>query len=656
MHFAFRGRLLFALSTVLATLLVAQADNPADAPAVFRSHDDIRNVNVEAELAELVDGNEDLDGGIARKNVAFPAAIAKARELARDAVTSASLAAALKALPDNETITLRLFAFAQIATGKPTAAFAVLVAAQQRDEQSPDLLADLAGMLAGFGYPNEALAILDELARRNVVPAPPLGISGSDALDYVRGYALARVGDKPAALNLLRAVADREPQLAEAARMVAILSDDEAEQRKYFLQGVWRHSSPRMVCAGVDLSKPEPDVMAAGAEVVVDVRSLIDPAKGKRGRQPLMRYAQTVNQANDLVPKMDAAKAAASERHRAIHEQRGQRPKAYIHTETDIEETWGYRIQQLVSAMDYRDARLRDLDRRRRELWREREEARRKIETDRSKESDAAVNAYLAECLAKKYNPTPEQIGEKMRPAFESAMGRMMPYINREELAEREWFAEWHFLATALAAQVGDAAWHEFIRLSIEAERWRSYGRLLHLVQMHASVGQNPLIVRAAGEVPTDPEEDEPEKCDGSTSLSFATSTLPGGKALPFEFGVEMTCEGMSLEAAIDTRIPGISVSAEIGGDNDGNFTAFVGPKAEVALGDKNIVALTGSTKAGAYVTGNKDGVTDAGVKYEVKTGAKIGAFTASQKVAEGSMSFFPAPVPSSGDLGPWSG
>ena len=143
------------------------------------------------------------------------------------------------------------------------------------------------------------------------------------------------------------------------------------------------------------------------------------------------------------------------------------------------------------------------------------------------------------------------------------------------------------------------------------------------------------------------------EKCDGTKSIGFGTDQLPGGQALPFEFGVEMTCEGMSLEASVDTRIPGISLSAEIGGDNQGSFTAFVGPKAEAVLGDKDIAAFTASAKAGAYVTGNKEGVTDAGVKYEVKVGGKIGAFSAAQKVAEGNVSFFPAPSPSGGDFGP---
>lgn len=434
--------------------------------------------------------------------------------------------------------------------------------------------------------------------------------------------------------------------------MMAILSDDPAEQRKYFLMGVWRHRSPLAVATAVDIQDAEPDAMVSGETVAIDLRSLIDPAKGKRGRQPGMHYAQTVLQANDLGPKMQLAKQAAEDRHRAISESRV-RPKGYVHTEAGPEETWGYRLHELFTSIDYRDAKLRELDRQRRLRWREREAARTTITGRRNKEAGIALDAYMQACLARKYTPTFEQMGEQMRPAFEAALAEIKPYINREEEAQRKWFDEWHSLATAIIAQVGDAGWHEYIRLTIEMQRWQSYRGLLHLVEMHASVGEHPWITKEPGEVSTAPEEEDVEKCDSDKSISFGTSTLPGGKALPFEFGVEMTCEGMSVEASVDTRIPGISISAEIGGNNEGEFTAFVGPKAEAVIGDKNITAFTGAAKAGAYVTGNSKGITDAGVKYEVKVGGKIGAFSGAQKVAEGNVSFMPAPSPSDGDFGP---
>jgi hypothetical protein len=630
---------------------VAPAGRAPVEPAGIRTYGDVRAVNVEEELGALRDANQDLVGSVPRKSVTFAAALAKARELAKAAVEPASFAAALKALPDNEPTTLRLFAFGQLAATKPSAAFALLVAAHDRDPQSADALADIAGMLASFGYANESLAFLDELALRNALPAPPMGISGRDAVDYIRGYALARLGDTAAAKPLLRAVADRQPMLAEAARMLAILSDDPAEQRKYLLMGVWRHRSPLAVATAVDIKDPEPDAMVSGETVAIDLRSLIDPAKGKRGRQPGLHYAQTVLQANDLLPKMEAAEAAAEARHRAISESRV-RPRGYVDTEAGPEEKWSYRLHELASSISYRDARLRELDKQRSLLWREREEARTKITDRRDADAGKALDAYMAMCVAKKYTPTQAQMGEQMRPAFQAALAELKPYVNREEEVQRKWFDEWHFLSTAIIAQVGDAGWHEYMRLTIEMQRWLSYRGLLNLVEVHASVGAHPWITKEPGEVPTTPEEEDVEECDSEKSISFGTGTLPGGKALPFEFGIEMTCDGMSVEAAIDTRIPGISISAEIGGNNDGEFTAFVGPKAEANLGANGIAAFTGAAKAGAYVTGNKEGITDAGVKYEVKAGVKAGAYTAAQKVAEGAVSFFPAPEASI-DFGP---
>lgn len=621
-------------------------------PAGIRSYGDVRAVNVAEELTSLREGNAALVGSVARQPVTFAAALAKARALAKSAVEPASFAAALQALPDNAPGTLRLFAVAQLAAGKPSAAFALLVTAYDRDPKSPDALADIAGMLAGFGYANESIAFLDEFPARNVLPAPPMGLSGRDAVDYIRGYAHARLGDVPAAKSLLHPIADRQPILAEASRMMAILSDDPAEQRKYLLMGVWRHRSPLMVATAVDIKDPEPDAMLSGESVAIDLRSLLDPAKGKRGRLPGLHYAQTVLQANDLGPKMQAATKAAEDRRHAISESRV-RPRSYGDTDAGPEEKWSYRLHELASSISYRDARLRELDKQRSLLWREREKARTKIIDRRDAEARKALDAYMAACIAKKYTPTVGQMGEKMRPAFQAALAELKPYINREEEVQRKWFAEWHFLSTAIIAQVGDADWHEYIRLTIEMQRWLSYRGLLDLVESHASVGAHPWITKEPGEVPTTPEEEDVEECDGDKSISFGTNTLPGGKALPFEFGVEMTCEGMSVEAAVDTRIPGISLSAEIGGNNEGEFTAFVGPKAEAAIGDKSIAAFTGAAKAGAYVTGNSKGVTDAGVKYEVKVGTKIGAFSGAQKVAEGSVSFLPAPSPSDGDFGP---
>lgn len=613
-------------------------------------NDDLRTVNVEEGLEALLNANDKLVGSVAKKPVTAAAAIAKARALAQAAVPPASLKKTLQALPDGEAETWRLFAFALLAKGQPSAAFAVLVAAYDRAQDSADSLSDLAGMLASFGYPNEALALLDELARRGVQPSPPMGLEGRDLTDYTRGYALARLGDVAAAKPLLEGVAKRQPLLVEASRTLAIVAEDPADKRKFFVQGVWRHRASVTVATGVDLDAPEPDPLETGDEVAIDVRSVIDLSKGSRGELPLMGYAKGVPQANDLYATTGTRYDAAAQRTSQLHQQLGN-PKKYHHTDTAIEDTWGYRMRTLVDTIAYRDKKLRELERRQRVADRERTAAERRINNERMDKAKAATDAYLEECLARNYRPTAEQVAEKARPAHEAALTAFMPYINRQEQAQREWFAEWHLLATAIAAQVGDDGWHEYIRISIEAQRWSTYRGLLHLVKTHAGVGMHPGITKDAGEVPTEPQPSPVNKCDGNSSIGFSTQHLPGGKALPFEVGMEMTCEGMSLEVAVDTKIPGVSISAEIGGDNTGSITAFVGPKAEVSVGPKEIVSYGASAKAGAYVTGNRNGVQEAGVKYEAKINSRIGNFTASQKVAEGKVNFIPAPNPGDGGM-----
>jgi len=222
-----------------------------------------------------------------------------------------------------------------------------------------------------------------------------------------------------------------------------------------------------------------------------------------------------------------------------------------------------------------------------------------------------------------------------------------------EEQAEREWFAEWHLLNTAIAAQIGDSGWHEYVRLSIEAQRLQSYARLLHLVEMHAQIGAHPGITKEAGEVSTEPKPEDVAKCDGNKGVKFGTDNLPGGDKLPFGFNAEMTCEGMSLEASVATEVPGVSISAEIGGDNAGSFTAFVGPKATAGVGVGNVAQFEASAKAGAYVSGNRNGVQEAGVKYVVSAGARAGSTSSSRELSEGHVNFIPAPDPGDGGLMP---
>lgn len=642
------------LTAMVSTPTRSEAGEPrADSAAAFkiRSYGDDRPVLVSDELEELRSANAQLVGSVQREVLTFPVALARIRQLAQTAGGNAVLAPALRALPDNAPSTLRLLAVRELARGHPTAVFLLLLAAYDRDPASSDALTDLAGIVAGLGYANEALAFLDELKRRAVSPSPPLGISGANLLAYVRAYCLVRLGDVVAARPLLVQVTEKEPMLAEAARLFAIIADDEAEQRKYFLLGAWRHRSSLMICEGVDLTQKEADPLVTGDQVAIDLRSVVDLSKGTRGRLPDTSYTNSSLQANGLEPRLEALGVAISDQNTALSE-RQVRPRGFKHSETaPVEEVRGHRMLTLMTSLYRRDQRLRDLERIRLTASEDTRIGLRKLNDEKEKKAGEAMDAYFRAQLPR--SPTPAELGTVIRPFYEDALQKARGIVGREEKAVRDLFAEWHLLASSIPPQVGDAAWWEYLRIMIERERLHSYNQLISLCRMQASVGVHPYITTEPGEDPPIPEPQDPQKCDGDKSVSFSTSELPGSKALPFEFGVEMTCEGMSVEVDVDTRIPGISVSTEVGLTTAGDMTAFIGPKASLTVGDKEIAAFNGTAKGGAFITGNRDGVKDAGLKYEVKVGGKIGAVSGAQKIAEGAVSFIPAPVTGGGDIEP---
>lgn len=105
--------------------------------------------------------------------------------------------------------------------------------------------------------------------------------------------------------------------------------------------------------------------------------------------------------------------------------------------------------------------------------------------------------------------------------------------------------------------------------------------------------------------------------------------------------GVEISCNSVSVEAEASlARLVG--VSAEVGVDLQGNVTIFAGPK-----GDAYVAAV----KSGVYVTANREGIRDAGIKSEMKVSSGAGPFKVSNKVGEATVSFLPAP-----DMGPRPG
>jgi hypothetical protein len=615
----------------------------AAANPVIRSYGDNRSVNVADELASLRNSGSGLLGSVKLQPLTFAAAEARVNALAQSAGGEAAVAAVLAAVGPTDPEKLRAVAAREMVAGRPTGMFLVLWSVWQRFPADGDAWCDFAGVLAGQGYANEAAALLGEMKRRGLLPAPPLGIPGEEMRDYVEAYTQVRLGNKSGALAILRRVAGRTPMLAEAPRLLAAITDDEAEARKALLQSIWRKPTKVAVSSPLPEGEPEPDPYQAGEEVMADPRSIMDFSQAERGVLPAVPYAKSVPTANDLMDRLQNLETTLDQEFIATLEAR-KPPRGNRSAGDDVPETWGHRMYALLQSIDYRDAQLRKLTAAAWTAHTEREKLLREMESAREDEVTPAVNAWIK---ANKRPPTTDEIGAFERPYYEKYIAQARPACVREETAKRALFAEWHYLATAIAATVPEGEWHTAMAATIHARKVQYYGILVGIAQAHAAFGSNPLITKEAGEAgDTMPGRTQPGKCDGDKSVGFSTDELPGGRALPFELGFELTCEGASVEFGVDTKIPGVSFSTELGVDNKGSYTVFVGPKAELVAGDKSLANFNVSGKVGAYLQGNKNGMTDAGFKAEAKAGGGIGSVSGAQKLGEAKWSFVPSIPP----------
>jgi hypothetical protein len=72
--------------------------------------------------------------------------------------------------------------------GRPLAALAGLLRANELQPNDPTILALLAAVVSYLGQPNEALAILGSPVLQSAAPASPVGMGGKAALLNTRGY------------------------------------------------------------------------------------------------------------------------------------------------------------------------------------------------------------------------------------------------------------------------------------------------------------------------------------------------------------------------------------------------------------------------------------------------------------------------------------
>lgn len=605
---------------VSASPLPATLINPGtDISYRVRTNDDFRIIDAVKEYSSFLMENADFIGRVAPEPIDFAHAITKAKTLCSGKIPAAEFGK-LKAKAPQGTKAADYWlhlAGLQGMAGSPEAAFCLLVTASEADPNNPDVLSNLAGAMAMMGLANESLAVLDEIAKRNVKPSPPMNISADDMLGYIRCYNLLLTGNTGSVRAKLESIAARQPLLAEAKKLLALVDEKEGKDGKPRFMVAQSRSPQAKYCVMYPGEAPEPGEQTYN----IDPRSILDPSKGIRGKLPAIKYPQNPEEATArlesfmneeparIMAELQALGVLRSENHKNL--------KYWVGDNT-MQDSWGYSVSEFIGSIDWRDDKLREL----KDKIREAERA--------AGETDKRMQEVLNKTWPSIATITPESARKKAEKDLKMRlMGMMKSDIEAVDKAIRDYYEEWSWVVTMLAATVNEA-WHRDIEILIQEQQWHWY----HQLTMRAAAQAMTGWIDEGGyeDVSETLEPAMPEKCDdGGKKLNFGLETPDKS----FGTNVSLDCDGIGFE------VTGAKLSLELGLDTKGGYTIYGGPK--VGAG---VAGTGGEVKAGAYVSGKIRGGTieQVGVKVEssVSAGAGGASVSTSTTWADSSVSFAP--------------
>ncbi|HMR91797.1 MAG TPA: hypothetical protein PKC69_05770 [Chitinophagaceae bacterium] len=607
-------------SRVSASSLPDSLINPGqDLSFRVRSSNDLRVIDAVNEYASFLTENASFIGRVAPKPVSFAQAISQAKTLCSGKIPAAELGKLKAKAPQGIKAAgyWQGLAAIQGMAGSPEAAFCLLVTAYEADPANPDVLSNLAGAMATWGLANESLAVLDEIAKRNGKPAPPMGISAEDMLDYIRCYSQLLTGNTGNVRTKLESIAGRQPLLAEAKMLLALLDEKEGKDGKPRFMVAQSRSPQAKYCVMYPGEVPEPGEQTYN----IDPRSILDPSKGIRGKLPAIKYPQNPDEATARLESfMNEEPVRIMAEMQSLDAMRTENHKNLKHWEGDntLQDSWGYSVSEFISGIDWRDAKLREL----------------KDKIRKAEQAEKETRTRIQETLNKAWPPialiTPESAKKKaIKDLKMRLMGMGKSDIEAVDKAIRDYYEEWSYVVTMLAATVNEAWYREF-ELIIQLQQWQWYQQL---------------VLRAAGQSGTGWIEEEgyedvsealtpgtPAECnDGGMKQKVSIETPDKS----FGASIGLDCEGVTFEGTVG------KMSLELGLDKKGGYTIFGGPKAGVKAGGAGA-----EVKAGGYISGKIQGGTieKIGVKVEGNVSAGAGPYSVESSTTfhDSSISFVP--------------
>ncbi len=611
--------------------------NPYQAPAdPTASVLDLQVIEVSARLEEFIELNSDLAGSVAPAVMTETAALRELRAPyasgeARQLLDGARREPKLQSPDQLQEAAMRLYA-----QGKGGPAFACLLLAAEKAPADAGVLLNLAAGALAAGRANEALPLI-AAAERGQLPPGPMGIGGAKVVAYLRAYAQFLRGEYAQARGPLQRLVNEEPNLSEAALLLALVEAKLGEEpRAAFLKGTVRKRAkmidlehdPKTVAE----AREERDGLTQGDEVVPSLADLFDLSGGRPGSVPKVPRPRSAEEMMGMMETyMVRWQAAFNEQTRLHNEVVGGAWEKWDARKDSVPAAYAYRQTALVNrAMNRHSAtpelrRLaQEVDLLRRELDAKTEElvsrtieqrlpiAERQARQSQGKQMTPALLRQFAQELN---GPTDDALN-----SIEGALAAYHDAVGREYLLHSA-------IMHGMLSVVGAPELRTVLKAAAEEARFKTEADMLSAVaNLFNTLGA------AYDPKPISLEEGQagngPPCSDAQAAFSVSLNLGPAG--------VEINCNSVSLELEADVIPEVLGVSGEIGMDLSGEVTGFIGPKQSIPG--------VGSVKEGFYMKAGRDGLHDIGVKAEAKASAGVGPVSGSYKVGEVGCSFLPSP------------
>jgi hypothetical protein len=485
----------------------------------------------------------------------------------------------------------------------PDVALAQLFASVEESPEHPTRLFNLAGALNWNGMPNEALAVLARIRKLGKLPDPTLEVNASAALDYQEGYAEMLRGDLAAAKGKFGSTISQEPFLNAASHALALVQAQEgnAAAQVTYRNGMWRFKPKYLVVCGGPGS----------TDVRPPVDDLFDTSMGKHVALVEFWHPEI---ATELKPFFEQIGALAESR-MAILEPLKQRMVAmsnnprFANAADDPYDAWAEKMSQLISSLDEDEPYVL--------------QAQKKVDAALqtagkvSAENQAFVLQRVVELVGQPGNHCPT-----FRSLVSQAIQGVRPHAERAEAAQREYTRIWYKMATGLLSNIGDPEWYESIDVGLRAEiEGMNLGMLTHTAGLYGFpadlVRECPeeFVQMFAQQVPPAPPADPCTEILGNNTLNHKIA-MPKGVPGP-KFNVSIGCKEIKVDgefSLISASSPGGVASLDLGARTSMSFKKGAGFDMFLGVGaDAKIHTLSGSAQAGAFVSGDANGLRDVG-------------------------------------------